>query len=235
MARNICIVSAKGGVGKTVVTINLAAAMMLDRRPVVALDADLKMSGLGLQLGMFHFPVSLNDILNGRAGLLEAMYIHASGLRIIPASLGVREASAARLRKVLAHPALHDSTVLVDAPPGLEKNALAVLGACDEAIVLATPEIPAVADAMKTIMAAEKAGTKVLGLVLNRYRKGQLLPKEIESACGVPLLGVVREDREIAKSIFRRMPVVVLKPKARSSRDFRRIGAALSVPAGGAI
>ncbi|MBI4020208.1 MAG: P-loop NTPase [Candidatus Aenigmarchaeota archaeon] len=230
MSRNICIVSAKGGVGKTVVTLNIAAALMADRVPVIALDADLKMSGLGLQLGMFHFPVTLNDILRGKGGILEAMYIHSSGLRIIPASLRAREAGADKLRKVLGHSSLAGSLVLVDAPPGLEKNALSVMKACGEAIVVATPEIPAVAHAMKTIRMAEACGTRLLGIVINRYRKGSLLPEEIGAACGLSIMGIVPEDAAIAKSIFMRTPAVLLNPKSPASREFRRIA---SLVAGG--
>ena len=92
MTRIIGVVSGKGGGGKTVTTINLSAALMGFGKNVIAIDADVKMSGLGLQLGMYYFPVTLNDVLGNRGTIHESLYIHSSGLRIIPANANARVA-----------------------------------------------------------------------------------------------------------------------------------------------
>ncbi len=226
MARVIGIVSGKGGVGKTVTTVNLSAAMMNLGENVITVDADIKMSGLGLQLGMYHFPVTLNDVLMSNANLLEALYIHSSGLRIIPASLSIRDVRINRLNKVLADPNIENNTILVDSPPGLGKNALAVLKACEEIVVVTTAEIPSIADVMKTIKAAEKNKCKILGVVVNRYKRRfseQVKPKEIEFGLGLPVIGIVPEDKNITKSLFRRTPCVFSKPYSSASVEFKKI------------
>jgi septum site-determining protein MinD len=228
--RSIAIVSGKGGVGKTTVTVNLSASLMDFKKNVIAIDADVRMCGLGLQLGMYYFPVTLNDILGNKAKLLEGLYIHSSGLRIIPASLCVRPAAVSRLRRVLDDPILENNMILVDSPPGLENNVISVLKACREALIVTTPEIPAIADVMKTIVAARKAEVNILGIVLNKYRKGesdQVSMKEIESTCGLPVIGLIPEDKNIRRSIFRRIPAVFLYPYAPSSIVFREIAARL--------
>ena len=102
MGRKIGIVSAKGGVGKTITTLNLASALMQFSRDVVSVDGDVKLSGLSLQLGMYYFPVTLNDILEGERSILESLYIHTTGLRIIPASLGMsNDVNLSNLNKAL--------------------------------------------------------------------------------------------------------------------------------------
>ena len=230
MSRVIGVVSGKGGVGKTVITVNLTAALMSLDESVIAVDSDLRMSGLGLQLGMYHFPVTLNDIILRDSSILEALYIHSSGLRIIPASLYIHDVNVNRLGRLLSDPALEDETILVDSPPGLDRNSLAVLKACREAIVVTTAEIPALADVMKTIKAAEKNRCEVLGIVVNRYRRGfreQLRPKEIEQGCGFPVIGMIPEDRNITKSLFRRSPSVFLSPYSRSSMEFKRVACSM--------
>ena len=121
MVRSIGIVSAKGGVGKTAVTINLSAALMKLEKSVIVVDADIKASGLGLQLGLFHFPLTLNDVLERKVSTLEAMYIHSTGMRIIPASLCLRNTNISRLGNVLNDPQLEDNIIMVDAPPGSQK------------------------------------------------------------------------------------------------------------------
>jgi len=225
MSRTIGIISAKGGVGKTVITANLLASMVNLSRDVIAVDADIKVSGLGLQLGMYAFNKTLNDILKRRASLLEALYIHSSGLRIIPASLCVENVDLSRLKSTLNDRALADKIILIDAPPGLEKNSLSILNACDEALAVTLPEIPSMIDTIKTIVAAERNNCKLLGVIVNRYKKRseQLTLDDIESVCGLPVVGVIPEDTTILKSIFRRTPAVFLDPYAISSLQFRRM------------
>lgn len=228
--RTIGIISGKGGVGKTVVTINLAAALMEFGKSVVAVDADIKMSGLGLQLGMYYFPTTLNDVLRNSADLLSAIYIHSSGIRIIPASISIDPVDLSNLNKALVSPYFDNSLLLIDSPPGLGTDALQVLKACGEAILVTLPEIPAIADAIKMIEACEEAGTKPIGIVVNRYRKRektQINFKEIESACELPILGVVSEDKTVRKSIYKQIPAVLLNPYAFSSIEFKKIAAKL--------
>ncbi len=229
MIRSIGVISAKGGVGKTVTTVNLSAALMEFGNKIIAVDADVKMSGLGLQLGMYHFPLTLNDVLNQNLSVLEAMYIHSSGLRIIPASLYLKDARISRLKHVLNDSELLDTIVMVDTPPGLEKNNLTIMRSCSEIIVVTTPELPSVADIMKTIKIAKEKKMNVLGIIVNRYKKGteQITPEEIEYACKTPVIGIVPEDKTISRSIFKCTPAVFLNPYSPSSIEFKRIAAQL--------
>ena len=231
-ARTIAITSGKGGVGKTVVTINLASALMEFKTNVIAVDADVKMSSLGLQLGMYYFPVTLNNILKDNVDILNALYMHPSGLRIIPASLSIDDvdiSNFSNFSKSFANRYFDNTILLVDSPPGLEENTIQVMKACKETIVVTTPEIPAIADAIKTIDTAREVGSKVLGVIVNRYRRTrkQISVDEIEAVCELPILGVIPEDKMIIKSIYKKMPVVFLNKYAKSSVAFKKIAARL--------
>lgn len=226
--RTIGIISGKGGVGKTVTTINLTSALMEFGKNVIAIDADIKMSCLGLQLGMYYFPVTLNDVLKNNTNILNAMYIHSTGLRIIPASISVDSVDLSNFRETLGSTCFDNSFLLIDSPPGLETNTIQVLKACNEVIIVTLPEIPSIIDVIKMIDACEDAGTKPIGIIVNRYRKseaGQINFKEIESTCNLPILGVIPEDKNIRKSIHREMPVVFLNPYSSSSIEFKKIAA----------
>jgi len=230
MTRIIGVVSGKGGVGKTTTAINLSAALMGFKRNVITVDADIKMSNIGLQLGMYYFPLSLNDVLRGHGGLFEALYIHSSGLKIIPASLSIDEVNISNLKRVLEDPLLENNIVIVDSPPGFEKNALTVLKACPELLIVTAPEIPAITEALKIISIARKIGSTPIGIVVNMYKKkesNQINLKEIEAFCGLPIIGVIPEDESIKKSIFKGLPVVLLTPSAPSSIAFKKIAASL--------
>lgn len=228
--RIIGIVSGKGGVGKTTVTINLAAALMEYKKDVIAVDADIKMSGLGLQLGMYYFPLSLNDVLRGEGNLFEAMYIHSSGLRIIPASLNIENTSVYNLKQVLEDKFLENNIILVDSPPGFEKNSLDVLRSCPEIIIVTTPEITAITEALKVITITERMSSTPIGIIVNMYRErkqNQINLKEIQAICGLPVIGIIPEDENIKRGIFRGIPGVCLNSHASSSIAFKRIAAAL--------
>jgi cell division ATPase MinD len=230
VTRTIGVVSGKGGVGKTTTVINLSAALMEFGKNVIAVDADVKMSGLGLQLGMYYFPVTINDVLMDRGRIHEALYIHSSGLRIIPASLSIIDVKLTSLKRVFEDPFLKDNTVLVDGPPGLEKNVLCVLKACSEILIVTIPEIPAITDAMKIISTCDTTKTKIIGIIVNMYKNrdpNQVSIDEIESSCGLPVIGVIPEDKTIRKGIFRGIPGVLLNPYSSSSIAFKRIAATL--------
>lgn len=230
MARVIGIISGKGGVGKTTTTINLSTSLMEFNEKVIALDADIKMSGLGLQLGMYHFPLTLNDVLMNKGNLFEALYIHPSGLRIIPASLFSGDVNIYRLKELLQDQFLQDNIVLVDGSPGLERNAISVLRICPEILIVTTPEIPAIADALKVVSVCRTMDKKIIGIVVNMYKNreaSQISTKEIESTFELPVIGTVPEDRNIKRAIFKGMPCVLFNPYSSASVAYKKIAANL--------
>ena len=64
MTRIIGVVSGKGGVGKTTLVANLGAALAsLYKKDVIVVDCNVTTSHLGLYLGMYYYPISLNKVL----------------------------------------------------------------------------------------------------------------------------------------------------------------------------
>lgn len=226
--RVIGIVSGKGGVGKTTVALNLATSLLDFTKNVIVIDADTKMSGLSLQLGVHYVPATLNDVLRGNMDIVDALYLHSTGLRIVPASLAVENVDTSPLNETLQTPNLRNNLILVDSPPGLEESSINVLRACNEIVVVVNPELPSIADAIKVVDAARQMGVSPLGVVVNMYKKGeknQINLKEIERALELPILGVIPENRKIKKSIYKRVPFVSLYPNSNSSVEFKKIAA----------
>jgi septum site-determining protein MinD len=226
--RIIGIASGKGGVGKTVITINLSAALMEFGKKVIAIDADIKMSSLGLQLGMYHFPVTLNDVLRNNVDIFNSIYTHPSGIKMIPASLSAEETDVSNLKKVLNSSYFDDSILLLDSPPGLENTTIQALMSCNEVILITLPELPSLADLIKMKEKCDEVGAKPVGIIVNRYRKrekNQINLKEIETACELPVLGAIPEDDLIRKSIYKKEPAVFINPYSSSSIAFKKIAA----------
>ena len=99
----------------------------------------------------------------------------------------------------------------------------------DEVIVVTNPELPAVTDALKTIKIAERMGTKILGVVLNRakYDEFDLDVNTIETILEYPMLGVVPEDSAAREALSAKLPMVHSHADAPASVEFKKVAARL--------
>jgi len=74
VAKVYTIASGKGGTGKTTTTVNLGTALALLGKKTVIIDADIGMANLGLLLGLERCPVTLHEVLSGKADVRDAVY-----------------------------------------------------------------------------------------------------------------------------------------------------------------
>jgi len=227
MSRIIGIVSGKGGVGKTVTTANLGAAMSryFDKR-VIAVDTNITTPHLGIQLGMYPFDVSLNDVLKSSKTIEEALYEHdPSGMKTVLSSLILGDIAGMRLdtiRKNIEELEEYADIILLDSAPGLGKEGLIALKSCNELIIIVNPNIPSITDAFKLIKLAKQMGKNILGIVVNRVgeSKYELKPKEIEKIAQIPIIATIPEDKNVPKSIAKKNPVVLMNSRSPASKGF---------------
>ncbi|MBU0530617.1 MAG: P-loop NTPase [Candidatus Aenigmatarchaeota archaeon] len=227
MKKVIGVFSGKGGVGKTVCALNIGLAIHEFGDKIVLMDCDLKHPNMALHLGLHDFHTTVQDVLERRISPLEAISIHNSGLRFIPGSIALRnfEYDNKYFKESLDD---INNLVLFDGPSGSEGNALALLEICDEIIIVTSPDIPAVTDAMKIIQIANDMDKRSISMIINRVQKKHELDiKHIEDACKVPILGIVPDDKNVKRGLHQRLPVTLYKPFSNSSIEFRRIGAAV--------
>jgi len=233
MTRLVCVSSGKGGVGKTTVTSNIGAALTHFGADTIVLDANLTNPNLGFHLGIPLYPKTLHDVLKGEAHITEAMYIHNSGLRVVPAGLSIEDlvdTSPDNLSDVLLDTVGEPDFVLVDSAAGLGNESINAIEASDELLVVTNPNLPAVTDALKTVNIAEEAGTDVLGVVLNRVtdHSSELQTKEVESMLGHEVIIDVPEHDKIQESLAVKKPVVHHEPDHHVSERFKAVAAELS-------
>ena len=232
MTRIISIASGKGGVGKTTVTANLGAALNEFGYRTLVMDTNLTTPNLGFHLGVPLYPKTLHDVLKGDAYVDEAIYVHPTGLKIIPAGISMADLKSTnpkQLGKVVLDLVGDHDVVLLDGAAGLGNESIANIQAADEVLIVTNPQLPSVTDALKTVKVAEESGTHILGVVLNRIRgnKSELSADDVESLLGYPIIATVPDHDIVQESLAAKTPVVHYSPNAKSSIELKKLSASL--------
>ena len=188
MSRSVLIASGKGGVGKSVFTANLGAALARRGASVVVIDADIGLRSQDAFLGLENNVVyDLVDVASKDCVLEDALLDCPSvpGLKLLPAAqfARVRSLEPKQLRKILCTLSEKADFVLIDAPAGIEKGLRNLLNAGpDEAILIATPDDICIRDVERTAGILESKGIVRPNLVVNRLDNELIARREMFSA-----------------------------------------------------
>ena len=230
MTRFISVVSGKGGVGKTTAVINLATALSSKfKKDVIIVDCNVTTSHLGLHLGMYYHPVTLNQVLKDEAKITDAMYDY-SKVRVIPASLDLHELKGVDMIKLKdAISELSADIVLLDSAPGLGREAISTIRASNEILFVTTPFIPSTLDMVRCNELIKQLNIGCLGVVLNMVEgeNYELRKEEIEKISELPVLATIPMDRNIPKSLAEKEPLITYRPKSPASKEFIKLAARL--------
>ncbi len=235
MGRVIAIASGKGGTGKTTITANLGIALSKLGQKVLLIDADVAMANLSLILGMQSSPITLHDILLGEAQVQDSIYDGPEGVRFIPSGLSLdnyKRVDSERLISIVSQLTEQYDFILLDVAAGIEKNVLSALSASQETLLVTMPTSPAIADALKTKIVAQRLNSKVIGVVINfvMSEKGEITKNDISNMLELPVYGSVPYDPEVRKSFMQEKvsPVIVRKPSSPASEEIAKVASRLT-------
>jgi ATP-binding protein involved in chromosome partitioning len=237
--RIIAVVSGKGGVGKSTVAVNLAAALDRAGHSVEILDADVHGSSIPVMLGSVEKP----NVVGGVIFPIES----DQGLKFISMGNFVNEGQAIIWRAPIVNKALtqlmrdvywdEPEFIIVDMPPGTGDVALTVAQMIPkaEALVVTTPQADAARVALKAGKMAVQAHLKVVGVVENMgYAECPECGKELTIFGGD---GGERVAGELGSEVLGRIPIVaegsgepgrsLFEVDSRAARVFDEIAAAL--------
>ena len=231
LARVIAVASGKGGVGKTTVALNLGTVLAQQfNRSVTLIDCNVTTSHLGMYLGIYYSPVTLNKVLRGEVQMNEAVHDHLGGMKVIPASLSLSDLEGVdmiKLREKINMIADENEIILLDAAPGLGREAISTLKAADEVLFVTTPYVPAVMDVVRTMEVVNELGVKPIGIVLNMTHKEryEMTPQEVEQLTRVPVIASIPFDKNVNKSVVEKLPITTFKPDSKATRAMVMLGA----------
>jgi len=221
----VAITSGKGGVGKTFVSANLAAALAKRGNRVLVLDADLGLANLDVVLNLYP-KVTLHDVFTGKAKLEDAVIRAPGGFSVLLAGSGMVEYSrlTAEVRddflRIMNSLTPHYDIVLLDTGAGISDVVLFAVSLASEVMVVATPEPTSLTDAYATIkVLAAQQKRQTIRLVVNQAARlgdgraittqlQQVLDRFVHSEPGRQLrlihMGDIPADPQVRKAIMRR-------------------------------
>ena len=145
LGKVLAVTSGKGGVGKTFLSANLAAALAKLGQRVLVLDADLGLANLDVVLNLYP-KVTLHDVFTGKTKLEEAIIRAPGGFSVLLAGSGMVEYSRLTpevrddFLRVMNGLTPHYDIVLLDTGAGISDVVLFAVSLASEVILVATPE-----------------------------------------------------------------------------------------------
>ena len=229
------VTSGKGGVGKTTVTANLGTALALRGKKVCVIDSDIGLRNLDVVMGLENRIVyDLVDAIEGTCRFKQALIKHkkAEKLFLLPASQTRSKEAVTpdQMRDLIAKLKQEEDFdyILVDSPAGIERGFKNAIAGADEALIVTTPEIPAIRDADRIIGLLQAAEMYEPKLIINRLsiemvKRGDMMDQDdIIDILAIELLGIVPEDDQIVVSTNMGVPIV-LTENSQAAGAFRRI------------
>jgi Mrp family chromosome partitioning ATPase len=238
----IIVISGKGGVGKTSVSVNLANALSITDNRVGILDVDIHGPNIAKMLGIEHAKLSVSE-----AGI-EPVDVNAN-LKAMSISLVLDNPDDAviwrgPLKMVTIKQFLSDvhwgglDYLIVDSPPGTGDEPLSVCQLIPDlsgAIIVTTPQEIAVLDARKSLAFVRQLNVPVIGIIenmsgficphchteVNIFKKGG--GEEFARAREVPFLGRIPLEPEFVELADKGTPFVAFENELNSSKVFLRI------------
>lgn len=217
MGELIAVLSGKGGTGKTSVCAGIAQALSQTGLKVLCVDCDVGLRNLDIALGLSDVgTISFLDVCRGEYSL-EMATAHPvfPNLRFLTAPMNCPADSVdpVDFAQMLNEARKHFHYVLLDAPAGIEAGFRLAAKAADRVILVTGADPASIRDAKQAADVLELMGKSQIRLIVNRINVKMaaamnMTVDDIMDQSGVPLLGIVPEDRNVVLSAAFRQPLL---------------------------
>ena len=223
MGTAIMVTSGKGGTGKTSLTAAVSSCLAALGKRVLCIDLDIGLRNLDLALGLDDRAVmDFTDVMELRCPLLTAAAEHPKirNLYLLTAPLSLEDPDVSAFRRMTEEAKDYFDYIFMDSPAGLGDGFQLAMAAADRAIVVSAVDPAALRDAQRAV--SELLGQlRDIHLVMNRVQP-KLIHKlrttidQAMDAAGLPLLGIVPEDKDVMMAAGNGMPLVLFSHKQAS-------------------
>ena len=231
--RVMAVTSGKGGVGKTMLTANLAVLGAKRGKRVLIIDADLGLANVEIVFGVKP-KRHVGDLLNPEVSADDVLIEVRPGIHILPAASGLQqltqlgEEEKLRLITTLDGLAERFDLVLIDSGAGIGDNVLFFVGVAQEIVLVVTPEPTSLVDAYAAVkVLSQQVGIKDFGVVVNSVVDEMVARDVFQKLVGltdrflsvrIRHLGYVTRDENVHRAVMAQKPITDLFAMAPASR-----------------
>jgi pilus assembly protein CpaE len=229
----VCVLGPKGGIGKTVTSTNLGAALADAGHRTVVVDLDLQFGDAGLTLGVQPDRTIYDLATSG--GILDAEKVdgylaeHSSGLRVLLAPVRPDQAQSITVEFLKDLYAMLTATfefVVVDTPPGFTPEVIASIDAASSICMIGMLDAPSLKNTKLGLEALALMGVALdrVRVVLNRADASV----GISQADAVAILGrtpdvLIPSQRDVVRWVNAGEPIVLASPRSEPAKSFREL------------
>jgi pilus assembly protein CpaE len=231
--RMICVLGPKGGIGKTLTTVNLAVSLADEGQRVVVVDLDLQFGDCGLALGLEPKKTIYDLVTSG--GAMDAEKIdaylaeHESGVRVLLAPMRPDQAGAVTvefLRDLYTALRFANDFVIVDTPPGFTPEVIASVDSSTHVCMVGTLDSLSLKNTKLGLETLELMGYEGerINLVLNRADSHVgITHDDVRMVVGREPDVLVPSHRDIARTANMGAPIVTAARRSEASKAFRSL------------
>jgi flagellar biosynthesis protein FlhG len=236
--RVMAVTSGKGGVGKTMLTANLAVLGAKRGKRVLIIDADLGLANVEIVFGVKP-KRHVGDLLNPEVSPDDVLIEVRPGIHILPAASGIQQLTQLgedeKLRLIATLDGLADrfDLVLIDSGAGIGDNVLFFVGVAQEIVLVVTPEPTSLVDAYAAVkVLSQHMGIKDFGVVVNSVVDEMVARDVFQKLVGladrflsvrIRHLGYVTRDENVHRAVMAQKPITDLFGMAPASRALNLI------------
>ncbi|HXH21452.1 MAG TPA: AAA family ATPase [Dehalococcoidia bacterium] len=225
----LTVFGAKGGIGKTTISTNLASALCRHSNSSVAIvDMDTRFGDVAIMMDVV-VEFSIADVGRNiesvnRENIGDYLVRHSSGVEILPAPLHPTEwgaLSRQHITKIVDLLAQTHDYVVVDTPGAFNELVATALECANIILLVTSMDIASIKDtalALEMLRAASVSEDKVKLVINHSTSSNSLRPEDVERVLEYEVYWRIPHDVAVSNSNQLGQPIVLAKPYARASR-----------------
>ncbi len=236
--RVIAVTSGKGGVGKTNVSVNLGIALAQEGKEVMLLDADFGLANVDVMLGL-HPTYNISHVISGSRSLEEVIVPGPSGLRVVPASSGIKKMAEldvtqhAGVIRAFSELSQELDVLIIDTAAGISESVVSYARAAQEVVVVVCDEPASITDAYAMIKLLNRDyginRFRILANMVLSVQEGRALFQKLTTVTdryldiAMDFMGAIPFDDYLKKAVQKQRAVVEAYPRSKAALAFKKL------------
>ncbi|RLL45334.1 MinD/ParA family protein [Oceanobacillus piezotolerans] len=237
-AKTLCVISGKGGVGKSNFAINFSLELINNGKKVLLFDLDVGMGNIDILLGV-HAKKTIYDMFQEKLPIHDIIEVGPKNFAYIAGGSGLQgffsmdEENKNFFIEQYTKLVNQYDFIIFDMGAGVQNDSMFFILAADECIVVTTPEPTSITDAYSMIKHVIVNGGKMpIHVIMNRSHSKKSGEQALERfkqviyrflEIEIKKLGILPEDKVVSQSVIKQTPYLLYNERASVSKALRQL------------